>query len=187
MKQSKPVYMKSISLYCELKEGSEQRIGHMVKLALPVFNTVLAPDLSVYNPENDTKETVNAIIDTIMWDVDSRDHQLYIKGLCSAQSKATLQEILIILSEKIEVAIEFIIYEYDLSRKRYFKRFYTDQNPVQLVLSDVYISEDACKYQDGMQELFLFTFSLNPKELTQAQELYFTFSAGGNRCMRQIG
>lgn len=192
MSQTKPKYMSVIEAYCDASEtfnfqdDSEKRVGHITQLVFPSLNKALIPDLSLYNPTStDKREMVSAAIDSLRWEGASGD-PVEIRGYISAQNKALLQEILISVTESIEIELGLIIYEYDFDEKKYFKRFYINKGSVQLVLSEIQVADDS-SYHIKKPRVFEFRMTLVSKENAPAQEVGFAFCAKGTQFTRQIG
>lgn len=165
------------------------RIGHIVQLSFPGTNKELKRDYSLTNPETRAvKDDVVAIIDSISWQGGANDN-IRILGRVSPQNKAILQEVFSSMTDNVDMEVAFVIYEYDYTAEKYFKRLHTFNKPVKLVIapeSKVYIEEDPNNYKMKKPVNFTFQIEFMPKSGVADQKLGFAFSSSGTQFSRQL-
>lgn len=166
------------------------RIGHLVKLSFPGINKELNRDLSLSNPETlEVKDDVAAVINYICWEGGPND-PIRINGRVSPQNKATLQEAFSSMAENVDMEAEFVIYDYDYTAGKYFKRLHTFNKTLKLTIdprSRVDIEEDPSIFKGKKPVNFLFEISFSPQNGVADQKLGFAFSSSGTQFSRQLG
>lgn len=170
--------------------STKSRIGHLLKLLFPAAQRELKPDIVVSNPENPTvKNTVVGIFNTITWAGASTD-PIEAEFKITFQNKAMVQEILCLFPDNNEIEAEWVIYEYDYQQKKYFKRFYTYQKPLQFKISPqtpITFNENEWQWRKENEPVdFSFHAFLYPKTTNPDQNLAYAFSANGTQFIQPI-
>lgn len=196
-----PCCFKNIEVCCNSKKAYQfdlassepssnvKRIGHLITLAFPSANKELMPDLVLANPETpQVKNKAAGVIERIAW-AGGSDDQVEISCRLSFQNKRIFQEVLSTWKGDEDLRAEWIIYDYDVDQKKYFKRFYTCEEPVMLGIAEntrIWITEDADDFvQDPVN--FILEASLTPRRTSKKQLLGFAFGADGLQFTQHVG
>lgn len=134
-------HFESIDSRCDAKAaynfvlGTTVKIGHLLKLSFSNAGKDLEADTSVPNPmDPEAKVKVAGVFDFIAWQGGPTDPTNFTFRV-SPKNKATLQEALSSLTGGSEVEIEYVIYDYDYTQKKYFKHFHTDEKKIKGVIT----------------------------------------------------
>lgn len=179
-----------IAYYFEsMRKERDKRIAHLLSLSFPQYNMALKPDTLVYNPEDSLfseRVPVVGIIESMRWNGNIGDNiELY--GGFSFQNKAIMQEVFM-LAENPIIEATWVIYDFDFTENKYFKRFFTGKQPLKLLIaknSSVYISENP-DYGITDPVNFRFGLSLSPFHACGPQKVYIAYSATGTVLTREI-
>lgn len=166
-----------------------KRIGHLVKMSFPSVQKELVADLSLSNPEKpEVKDSVVGVLKTMRWEGNPND-PLSFDARVSFQNHAIMQEALSSITGNPEIEVEFVIYDFDYDKNKYFKRFYTLKTPLKFSVeegSKIYIREDL-DYYCKKPINFSFEVSLQPKNGIKNQKVGFAFSSTGPKSTRPMG
>lgn len=134
-------HFESIDARCDAKAaynfvlGTTGKIGHLLKLTFSNAGKDLVADTAVPDPmDPESKVKVAGVLDFISWHGGPTDPTSFTFRLSPA-NKATLQEALSSLTGGSEVEIEYVVYDYDYTQKKYFKHFHTDEKKIKSVIT----------------------------------------------------
>lgn len=153
-------------------------IGRLEKLV--VNGNEIKADLVVSDPEEPTKQmAIAAPIEYISWDSECPHQTIYLTCRISPQFKSSLLEVLCDSKNNPKVEAQWSIYEYDYSKKKYFRSFHTGDKTILLTLPNginkINISERF--ERDTMPISFRINMLLAPED--KKQQLFFSFQADG--------
>lgn len=178
-------HFESIDANCDAKAGynfvlgNTVKIGHLLKLSFSNAGKDLVADTPVPNPmDPESKINVAGVFDHIAWEGGPTD-PTQLSFRLSPKNKATLQEALSSLTGGSEVEVEFVVYDYDYSEKKYFKHFHTKDEKLKYVITKgtkVSINTEPDRViQQPMN--FQVNASLTGKSEGDEQELHIAYTA----------
>lgn len=178
-------HFESIEDRCDAKAtynfvlGTTVKVGHLNKLTFSNAGKDLEVDTSVPDPlDPESKVKVAGVFDFISWEGSPTD-PINFSFRVSPKNKALMQSALSSLTGGSEVELEWLIYDYDYTEKKYYKHFHTSEAKIRCVItkgSQIKINSEADRViQQPLN--FLVSGSLTPKSEGAEQDLHIAYEA----------
>jgi hypothetical protein len=149
-------------------------VGYLEKLLID--GKEIKADTLVRDPEDPSKQiAATAILESVCWDGQS----FYLRCRISPQVKASLLEALCPAKPSVIADAQWVVYEYDYMKQRYFRSFHTNNKAISLSMPDRMASVDISEKpeSEGMPINFLLRISFTPAN--EEQKIFFSFQADG--------
>lgn len=180
-------HFESIDAECDAKAaynfvlGTTVKIGHLLKLSFSNAGKDLVADTEIFDPTSpESKIPVVGVFDAIHWEGGPTD-PTQLNFRLSPDNTATLQEALSSLTGGSEVEMEFVIYSYDYSKKKYFRYFHTDDQKLKYVITKGTKIVPSSKPDAIIQQPsnFQVSASLTGKSEGEEQDYHIAYKEGG--------
>lgn len=174
-----PTFHRSLDIYqgYNYKKDKQTSVGYVTKIK--IGDVELAADQTCKDPMNPTTDLkVVAVLSDALWETGVTD-ALYLTGQISVPNRQGVALMVISDLTKVEVIMQFTVYEYDLGAKKYFKSFHANDTDLKGLVEkrgsdlNVSVAEEA---SEEIQSPPNFSFSIGIKPQPEAQALHIATS-----------
>jgi hypothetical protein len=174
-----PEFRKNCDVYqgFNFKKDKQSTVGFLT--ALKVNDQDLLVNLTAKDPTNPTTDLkAVAILDNAQWGTGVTD-TIYLSGRIAVDNRQSLAVLLLNDLTKVEVEINFSVYEYDPLAKSYYLAFHSNGAPVKGILEkrgsdlSLEVSDDPSGEVQSPQN---FAVQIGVKPAPQAQEIHLATS-----------
>lgn len=168
--------------------ANKEKVGHLLSLSFTTSGKELVADVPLLDPENpDNEVKVVAVLEGLKWEGGNTD-PINIAGRLSPKNRGLLLQALAATGGGVDLEAEWVLYEYDHDKNKYFQKFHTDKKKITMVLTEDTKVELADDPDTIVQQPVNYTFEMSwtGKSKAGAQALGIGLSAD-DKCVKPFG